>query len=208
MWWQPQNETEASITRFLARLAERFDVNSAPFIRGFGSTPHGKSRARLVVLDKHLHPNLGQAPFNAFLGQIDDFRRLFAALGFPVAPFDRDDIHYPISEAGENARALLAPFDPPSDTLIAFADPPKALRRRPRIRVWGPDGKDATIGFLLGVGDRVCATTAGHLVSGLPCEIVTRHAGCSGCLRPRFLNASARCASTTIRKRRPDPTSR
>jgi hypothetical protein len=186
MWWQPETEAEGVITRFLARLAERFDADSAPFIKGLGSTLHGERRVPLIVLDKRLHSDPLKAEIDAFLGQIvDDFRRVLALLGFPVAPFDRDDVFYPLSDAGENALRLLAPFDPPGDTLVAFAAPPKALQAGPGLHVWGSNGKDATIGFVLNVGDRICATTAGHLVTSMPCEISTRERRLLGLLADR-----------------------
>jgi hypothetical protein len=186
MWWRPDTEAEDSITRFLARLAERFDEDSAPFVQGFGSTFDGERRVPLVVLDKSLLVDPIKAVFDAFIGQIeDDFRRVFAALGFPVAPFDRDDVFYPLSDAGELALRLLSPFDPPGDTLVAYAARPKALKATPGDRVWGPDGEDATIGFLLNVNDRVCATTAGHLVTSMPCEISKRERRLFGVLADR-----------------------
>jgi hypothetical protein len=175
MWWQPETEAEGAIARFLARLVERFDADSAPPFQGIGSTLHGKCRAPLVVLDRRFVVDPIKAETDAFLGEIEDyFRLILATFGFPIEPFDRDDVFYPLSDAGENALRLLAPFDPPDNTLVAFAARPKALNATPGLRVYGPDSKDATIGFVLDVGGTICATTAGHFVTRMPCEVSTR----------------------------------
>lgn len=206
MWWRPDTEAEIAITKFLARLAEGFDAQSVPFVQGFGSTLHDGYRVPLIVLDKRLLVSPIKAEIDALLGQVEDnFRRIFKSLGFTIELFDRDDVFYPLSNAGENTFRLLRPYSPPGDTLVAYAAPPKlnALRksRKTRYTAAGPGapvrgknlaqsetsgprrssshgnwkiGKDATIGFVLKVGDNICATTAGHLVTSAPCDIATR----------------------------------
>jgi hypothetical protein len=175
MWWEPANERERSLRDKLARVNDelytfadseggvRTRSGVIHGIHGVGSAIGTDGRVPLIVLD------LGFAP-NQRRDQRSNRREM---------------PRYVLGDVDQDIQVWLRRYDLPSDTQILFADPPRPAFRA-NTNIWAGE-KTATIGSFLRLDDgRLVATTAGHLVDAVPCNIELRNGRLFGPYATRF----------------------
>jgi hypothetical protein len=167
MWWIPEGGHDREVALAVYRLADLFQTpqRTLPGIHGVGSTvDENGRRVPLLVVDPSLGANFGDRLSNR-------------ELRGPVFPsgnqkVGRSRLFVPLRKTGLWRRSL-ANWNVPEDTRIFFSHPPTPLSAAPGTRIWAK-GRHATLGFPIQVGKRIVFSTAGHLVTSLPCSIVTR----------------------------------
>jgi hypothetical protein len=184
MWWNPAGTDEPNTYATVLRLNDLFLTPSRTIqaVHGVGSTvDEHRRRVPLLVLDSSYAPALGVHE------RLSEFWRAYFSRGLDPPFVQRARLHTPFRDADSRIRLLLERWDVPEETQLMFSVPPPPLAR-PGNMIWGSNKKTATLGFFLQIPkeNRIVCSTAGHLVTTLPCDISMHHRRWFGLLSDRI----------------------
>lgn len=175
MWWEPTTESESRLKALMGRVDEQFRTQGQQIngVHAVGTTI-GRERERipLIYLDATFLPDRYKrrridSLFQARpRGMLSIVRRLSDFGGIPRCSLE---------EVDKDIQTLFRRWELPAETEIFFTDPPRPLFET-SAKIWAGT-KSGTIGMFLDMGDRIVATTAGHLVDSTPSNIYQKRHG-------------------------------